>query len=132
MAWYVGRAMWRPLKSSISNGFDDGLHVREVFFKSAAPGRGEPILGVWKTPRECFLTRDVLRFFELSRVDAQVPIGRVEQALEIVERQPFVHSQCTHDAEPQAFMNQSIERGGWRLPLGSLCLPTADCGLPTG
>ena len=47
--------------------------------------------------------------FELARVDAQVAVGRLQQPLQIVERQPLVHRQRADDAEPQPLVNQPIE-----------------------
>ncbi len=60
-------------------------------------------------PVERLVAGDVLRVLELARVHAQVAVGRVQQALQIVERQPLVHRQRADDAEAQALVNQAIE-----------------------
>ena len=52
---------------------------------------------------------DVLRLFELAGVHAEVPVGRAQQALEIVERQPFVGCQGADDPEPQTLVDKPIE-----------------------
>ena len=72
--------------------------------------------------RTIFSHDDVLRVLELARVHAQVAVGRLQQPLEIVERQPIVHRQRADDAEPQTLVDQPIEvAADW--PLRRLRLP---------
>ena len=47
---------------------------------------------------EALLARDVPGVFELARVHAQVAVGRLEQPLEVVERQRVVHRERADDA----------------------------------
>ena len=83
--------------------------MAEIFFERAAAGGGQPILGARHASLERLLARDVLRVLELARVDAQVAVGRLQQALQIVEREPLVHRQRADDAKPQPLVDQAIE-----------------------
>ena len=113
--------------------------MREVLLERAAAGGGEAVFGPRHAARERLLAGDVLRVFELAGVDAQVAVGRVQQPLEIVERQPIVDGQRADDAEAEALVDEPIERertarsraGGLatddRLALADL--PTGGCRL---
>jgi hypothetical protein len=52
-----------------------------------------------------------LRFFELASVDAEVAVGGLEDAFEIVEAEGIVGGQGADDAKANAFVNQAIEFG---------------------
>src|SRR2546428_3057741 len=96
-------------QSSISHSFENGFHVRDVLLEGAAAGRGQAILGPRHPPLERLVAGNVLSVLELARVDAQVAIGRLQQALQIVERQPIVHRERTVDAETKPLVNDAIE-----------------------
>ena len=63
-------------------------------------------------------------------MDAQVAVGRPEQALQIVERQALVHGERADDAQPQPLVNQPIElqRTFLRQPRGIDRRRATDCG----
>ena len=51
----------------------------------------------------------VVRVLELTRMDAQVPVGGLHERLELVERERRVGGECAHDAQSHAVMEQRIE-----------------------
>ena len=88
---------------------DNRFHVRQIFLEGAAAGGREAVFGVRQASLERLLDGDVLRVLQLARVDAEVPVGRAQLMLEIVERQAIVDGKRADDAEPQPLVNQPIE-----------------------
>src|SRR3954462_4431106 len=89
-----GMTLWGPEcrdfcmnRSALPGGADERLHVIEIPLERAPAGGGELVLRPGHPALERFRTGDVLRVLELSRVHAQVAVGRVHHALEIVERE---------------------------------------------
>src|SRR3954471_2339281 len=90
-----------PVGALLTDSFDDRLHMRHVFLERAPSGCGQAVFGPRNAAVERLVARDVLRVLELSRVDAQVAVGRLQEPLEIVECQPVVRSQGADDAETE-------------------------------
>ena len=101
--------------------------MREIFLQRALAGGGEAVFSPRHAPGERFLDDDVLRVLELPGVHAEVAVGRLEQPLQIVERQPLVDRQGTDDAEPQPLVDEPIEAPDGRLMAGGWRVATADC-----
>src|SRR5881394_49637 len=99
-------------KKSVSpraGGADQRFHVVEIALQRAPAMRGEAILGLGHAPGERLHAGHVLRFLELARVHAQVAVGRVEQAFELVERETLIHGERADDREAHALVDQPIE-----------------------
>src|SRR3954471_15610792 len=79
---------------------------------------GETVFGFGDAVFERLLAADVLRVFELARVDAEVAVARLEQRLELVEGEAFAYRERAHDRETHAFVDQPVECGRRRLRLG--------------
>src|SRR6266540_778043 len=101
--------------STRAGGADQRFHVVEIALQRAPSMRGEAVLGLGHAPGERLHARHVLRFLELASVHAQVAVGRVEQALQLVERETLIHRQRADDREALALVDQPIE-----LALGAL------------
>ena len=84
---------------SIADRLDDGFHVAQVSLERTPAGAGQPVLRLDAGIR-CLLAGDVLGFFQLARVDAQVSVCRLQQPFEIVECQPLVDRQRSDDPKP--------------------------------
>src|SRR5262249_49923281 len=82
--------MWNRRTRSLADCADDRFHVDEVLLECATAGSGQIVFGPRDAAFERLLAHDVLGVFELSRMHAQVAVGRVEQALEVVEREALV------------------------------------------
>jgi hypothetical protein len=83
----------------------------EIFGEGAATGGREAVLGARDATFEKLYAGNVLRFFELAGVDAEVAVGGLEDTLEVVEAEGVVGRQGADDAETNAFVNQAIEFG---------------------
>ena len=90
---------------------DPFFHLVEVFGEGAAAGGGEAVLGAGDAAFKKFHAGNVLRFFELAGVDAEVAVGGLEDALEVVEAEGVVGGEGADDAEANAFVDQAIEFG---------------------
>jgi pimeloyl-ACP methyl ester carboxylesterase len=142
-----GRACRRPARpdarrtparpGSVPHGLDERFHVGQVLLERAPAGGGEAVFGARHPSLERLVDGDVLRVLELPGMHAQVAIRRLEQRLQLVERQPIVDGQRADDAEPQPLMDQPIEaQHPWlmardsRLPAADGRVMIAGCGLP--
>src|SRR5262249_23129188 len=67
--------------------------------------------GAGPPPLEALDARDVLRLLQLSRVHAQVPVGRAHEGLQLVEGEGVGGGQRAHDAEPHAVVDEVVEVG---------------------
>ena len=125
-----------------------------MFLQGAASGGGQAIFGARQTALERFRAADVLRVFELPRMDAEVAVGRSQQILQVVEREPLADGERADDAEAKPFVNEPVELErialrplrrvngrlrsaglgpatlDWRLPAGDWRLPAGDWRLP--
>src|SRR5207249_5535433 len=81
----------------------------QILLERAAAGRGQAVLRARNASLEHLVARDVLRVLELARMDAEIAVGRLQQPLQVVERQPLVHRQRTDDAETKTLVNEPIE-----------------------
>jgi hypothetical protein len=90
---------------------DPFLHLIEVFGEGAAAGRGEAIFGAGDAAFEELYAGNVLGFFELAGVDAEIAVGGFEHALKVVEAEGIVSGEGADDAEADALVNQAIELG---------------------
>ena len=103
--------------------------MREVLLERAPAGGGQAVFRARHARRERFLDGDVLRVLELARVHAEVAVGRLQQALEIGERQAFVDRQRADDAQPEAFVDEAIEAERSGLGARDSGLAVRDSGL---
>jgi hypothetical protein len=105
-----------------------GFHLIEVFAQSAAAGRSEAIFGARNASLKKLHAGNVLRFFQLAGVDAEISVGGLEHALEVVKAERVVSGKCTDDAEANALMNKTIELGefwsSWRRVFTNLLART--------
>ncbi len=90
----------------------------EVAFERPAARGGQPVFGLRRPPVEELITGDVLRLFELARVDAQVAVGRVQEFFEFVEGERVVDGEGADDGEADAFVDEAVEFGGGRRGRG--------------
>src|SRR6266404_1612440 len=73
---------------------DERFHMAEVTLQSSTTRGSEFVFGFWQPAFEIFRTRDISGFFEVARVDAEIAIGCIQQALKITEAQSFIRSEC--------------------------------------
>jgi hypothetical protein len=83
----------------------------EVFSEGATAGRGEAIFGAGDAAFEKFYAGNVLGFFELAGVDAEIAVGGFEHALEVVEAEGIVRREGADYAKTDALVNEAIELG---------------------
>jgi len=88
-----------------------GFHLIEILREGATAGGSEAIFGARNATFKKFHAGDVLRFFELASVNAEIAVSRFEYTLEIVEAEGIVGGECADDAETNALVNQAIELG---------------------
>src|SRR5713101_2036664 len=104
-----GAGGWDGGEVLVLDGPDERLHVGEVLFERTPAGRVQAVLGSRYPAIERLVAGDVLGFFQLSGMDAQVAVCRVQEPLEVVERQPLVNCQGADDAQSQALVDEPIE-----------------------
>ena len=90
---------------------DEIFHLAQIFFQSFASGGGEAIFGARHASFKKFVAGDVASLFQLAGMHAEVAVGGLEQALEVVEAERIVDGQRAHDAQPQSLMDDAIELG---------------------
>jgi hypothetical protein len=83
--------------------------VIEIAVERGFAGGGELELGARGATFEGLHHRDVPGFFQLARVDAEIAVARVQQALQIGEAERRFRGEGADDAEANPFVDQSIE-----------------------
>ena len=96
-------------KLLLSRDSDPLLHLIEIFRQCLASGCRQPILGSRHAPFEKLHAGYVLRFFQLARMHAEIPVRCLEHPLEIVKAQRIVRRQRTDNPEPDPLVNQAIQ-----------------------
>ena len=66
---------------SVSDRLDDRFHVHQVLLERAPAGGGETVFRPRDAAVERLFARDVFGILELPRVDAQIAVGRLQEAL---------------------------------------------------
>src|SRR5580704_618854 len=99
---------------------DDRFHLFQVVFQRAPASRSQLEFRSRLAPNERLCTAYVSRLFELAGMDTQVPVGDLQQSLEIVERERVVDRERADDAQSNAFVDYRIEsqRLGASVPPG--------------
>ena len=111
----------RPSKKkgslALAHLLDERFHMAEVTLQSSTTRGSQFVFGFWQPAFEIFRTRDISGFFEFARVDAEIAVGCIQQALKITEAQSFIRGERADDAEAQALVDQTIQ-----IRSGTLCL----------
>src|SRR5262245_34979635 len=102
--------------------------MRQILIERTAAGCRQPVLGPGQAAVERLVAGDIARFLELAGMDAEVAVRRVEQTLQLVERQAVVDRERADDAKAKALVNHTIERE--RRPLGGGGWPRAGALRP--
>src|SRR5579872_1400354 len=87
------------------------FHLIEILGEGSAARGGQAILGTRDTSLEELHAGNVLRLFELAGVNAEIAVGGLEHALEIVEAQRIVGGEGADNAEADALVNEAVELG---------------------
>src|SRR5947207_651376 len=104
---------------------DERFHVRQVAGELPPAEGGELILRPGPAAIEALGARHVAGVLELAGVHAQVAVRRVQERLDLVECPPLRRRQPAHDAEPEAVMDEVVER--WRWPACGRAAAAARC-----
>ncbi len=104
-------------------------------FQGAAAGGGQAVFGSGNASGERFFAGDVTCFFEFAGVDAEVAIGRLENAFEVVEGEGVIAGEGADDSKARALVDEAVEfrdvaggatlvcgRRGLRALVGQECL----------
>src|SRR6185503_3641404 len=95
--------------SAVPHGANEGFHVIEVPLQRLPSRRAQPVFGPRQPPLEGLGASDIPGLFQLSRVNAEVAVGGIQQPLELVERERLVHGQGTHDGKPHPLVDEPVE-----------------------
>src|SRR5262245_36427702 len=101
-------ATWSAAEGA-AGGADDRLHVVEIPLERPAASSRQPILRLRASPLEGLGARHVLGLLELAPVDAQVPVGRLHQRLEVVEGEGIRGRQGAEEPEAQPMMDEEVD-----------------------
>src|ERR1700729_3788796 len=80
------------------------FHVIEVALERFTTCRREAVFRLGQSTVERLRAHDVIGFFELSRMDAQVAVGRLQHRFQFIECERAIHSKRADDAQPHAFV----------------------------
>src|SRR6266576_6929141 len=104
--------------SACARRADQRFHVVEVALERPPAEGGESVFGFRDAACERLVAGDVVRVLELARVDAEVAVARLEQRLELVERETVADREGAHDRESHTLVNQPVETRRRRLHFG--------------
>src|SRR5450759_3356749 len=88
---------------------DDLFHPVEVALQGPASRGAQPVFGLRHAPFEVLVALHVARLFQFASVDTEVPVGRLQDALQFVEAELIVYGQRTDDAQPNALVDHRIQ-----------------------
>src|SRR5262250_1890407 len=108
MSKSLRKKMWSA-RQRVAGSTDERFHVGEIASElSSAEGR-QLILGPRPAAIEALGARHIAGVLQLAGVDTEVAIRRLQQRLDLVERQPLRGGKGAHDAEPEAMVDE-VER----------------------
>src|ERR1700752_1137339 len=93
---------------------DPLLHLIQILGQCCASFCRQSVLSPRHAPLKKLHARDVFRLFQLSRMHAQISIGGLEHALQIVDTQRIISRQRTHNPQPDTLVYQSVQFGQFR------------------
>src|SRR6202022_1187048 len=96
--------------STLPSGANERLHVVQVSLERAPSGSGDAVFRPRYTALERLLAGHVAGILQLASVHAEVAVRRLHQTLELVEGKRLIDGERAHNAQPQPFVNQPIER----------------------
>src|ERR1700722_3044792 len=105
--------------SAFAGGANQRLHVIQIAFQGFAPRGSQPVFGLGQTPVERFRAQDVVGFFELSGMDAEISVGGFQQRFKFVKGQRAIYGERADDAQADSLMNQPIQGDRDRLRRGA-------------
>jgi len=105
-----GGAGHRPL-SVVAGDADPRFHLIEIFGEGAAARGSKAIFGPRDASFKKLIAGNVLCLLQLAGVNAEIAVGGLEHALEVVEAERLVGGEGADDAEPDALVNQAVEFG---------------------
>jgi hypothetical protein len=76
-----------------AHGPDQRVHVLQVPHQRPAPGRRQPKLGSGNPSVKALGASNVMSLFQLSGMDAEISIRRLQQSLQIHKCQRFIGGQ---------------------------------------
>src|SRR2546426_282966 len=85
------------------------FHVVEVALERPPAEGGESVFRLGDSGLERLVACNVFRVLELARVHAEIAVARLQQRLELVERESLADRERAHDREPHPLVNQPVE-----------------------
>src|SRR5947207_10366255 len=81
----------------------------QIAFESFASAGCQTVFGFWHPTLKALTAFDVLRFFQPSRVNAQISIRGLQQALQLVKRKRIVDGQSADNSKAHPFVDDSVQ-----------------------
>ena len=78
---------------------------------------GQRVGGAGNSPFKPLATADVPGFLQPSAVDAQVPVGGLEELPQIGKGDLVIDGQATQDRQPDTLMDETVEPGSRVIPV---------------
>src|SRR5216684_7087479 len=101
---------------------DQRFHVIQVTLQRPPSRCRQPVFGFWQASVERFGAHDVIGFFQLAGMHAQVAVGSFQQRFQLVESQRAVYRQRADDPQPYSLVDQPVQIGrhgfSCRIPNG--------------
>src|SRR5512146_409830 len=106
---FIGSRLPFGTAPAVPHGTDQGFHVVEVMLECLASRGAQPVFRAGEAPLEGLGAGYVPRLLELPGVDAEIAVGRLEQAFELVEGERLVHRERAHDREAHPLVDEAVE-----------------------
>src|SRR6266567_6068206 len=109
MKYHLKKKGW-SVPERAARGPDERFHVVEVPRELPSAQGSQPVLRPRPPAFEALGAGDVLGILELAAMDGKVAVGRLEERLELVERERVGRRERAHDAQAQPVMNHALGR----------------------
>src|SRR6266403_522731 len=105
-------------RSTLAGGANKCFHMIEIALKRLAARGHQAVLRLRQAPVKRLGANNVIRFFQLACMNAQVAIGSLQQRFEFVKCERAIDGQRADDSQPDALVDEPIQVRRHGLPCG--------------
>src|SRR5437763_4715935 len=105
----------KVLPLTLARSANQRFHVIQVTLEGLASRSRQSVFRLGCAAFKRFGANNVVSLFELSRVHAQIAIGRFQQGFQLIERKSPIHRERADDAETNMLVDQTIQIRGRRF-----------------
>src|SRR6267378_522486 len=104
--------------STLAGGTNKRFHMIEIALKCLAARGHQAVLRLRQAPVKGLGANDVIGFFQLARMNAQIAVGCFQQRFEFIKCERAIDRQRADNSQPDALVDEPIQVGRHGLSCG--------------